>query len=109
MSENKSGTKQSVRPYLIGITGGSGSGKSSFIRRIREQFNPGQVCIISMDDYYLPRENQHEDANGEKNFDLPKSFDKQLFKAHILQLLAGETIEKEEYVFNNPESKPKML
>lgn len=98
-----------TKPFLIGITGGSGSGKSTFIRRLREHFTPEQVCIISMDDYYLPRDEQHEDLQGEKNFDLPKSFDKKMFRRHLQTLMEGGTVEKDEYVFNNPEAKSKKL
>ncbi|MDO8365364.1 MAG: uridine kinase [Saprospiraceae bacterium] len=98
-----------MKPYLIGICGGSGSGKTSFIRRLRQSFSEGQVCIVSQDDYYLPREEQHRDEQGEFNFDLPKSFDKKKFRTDIDKLLVGETITIEEYVFNNPDAKPKLL
>lgn len=98
-----------VKPFLIGITGGSGSGKSTFIRKIREKFTEKEVCIVSMDDYYLPREEQHVDHNGEKNFDLPKSFDKKRFRNDLLRLLAGEVVEKEEYTFNNEKATSQML
>ncbi len=98
-----------MRPYLIGICGGSGSGKTSFIRRLRAAFSEEQLCIISQDDYYLPRDEQHRDANGEANFDLPKSFNKKKFRQDVDRLLAGETITIEEYVFNNPEAIPKLL
>lgn len=98
-----------MKPYLIGICGGSGSGKTSFIRRLRQSFTEEQLCIVSQDDYYLPREEQHRDKNGEANFDLPKSFDKKKFRQDLEKLLAGETITIEEYVFNNPDAKPKLL
>ena len=97
------------KPFLIGIAGGSGSGKSTFIRKIREKFNENDVCIISMDDYYLPRAEQHVDQNGEKNFDLPKSFDKKRFRTDLLRLLDGEVVEKQEYTFNNEKAASKML
>jgi len=98
-----------MKPFLIGITGGSGSGKSSFIRRLRKLFSEDQLCIVSMDDYYLPRENQVEDEKGEKNFDLPKSFDKKAFRRDLEQLMAGHTVTKEEYTFNNAGAAPRML
>jgi uridine kinase len=98
-----------MRPYLIGICGGSGSGKTSFIRRLRQSFPEEHLCIVSQDDYYLPREMQHRDANGEQNFDLPKSFDKKKFRQDVEKLLSGESIEILEYVFNNPQATPKTL
>lgn len=98
-----------MRPYLIGICGGSGSGKTSFIRRLRASFTEEQVCIMSQDDYYLPRNEQHRDENGEANFDLPKSFNKKKFRQDVEKLLAGESVSLEEYVFNNPNAKPKLL
>ncbi len=98
-----------MRPYLIGICGGSGSGKTSFIRRLRQSFSEEQLCIVSQDDYYLPRDQQHRDKNGEQNFDLPKSFDKKKFRQGIEKLMAGEAITIEEYVFNNPDATPKLL
>jgi uridine kinase len=97
------------RPFVIGITGGSGSGKTTFIKRIREQFDDTSLCIVSMDDYYLPREEQHTDEQGEKNFDLPKSFDKKAFRADLIRLIGGETIQRKEYVFNNELATPGML
>jgi uridine kinase len=100
---------QHQRPLVIGITGGSGSGKSTLIRRIREYFSTEQVCIVSQDDYYLPRDQQFEDERGEKNFDLPKSFDKKAFRKDLEDLIAGKVVTRQEYTFNNDLAKPKML
>jgi uridine kinase len=98
-----------MTPFLIGITGGSGSGKSSFIRSLRANFSEDDLCIVSMDDYYLPREDQHTDERGEKNFDLPESFDKKAFRHDLERLMSGETVVKEEYTFNTPGAKAKLL
>lgn len=98
-----------MKSFVIGISGGSGSGKTSFIRRLRSAFPEEDLCILSQDDYYLPREQQHRDENDELNFDLPKSFDKKKFRKDVERLLSGETVEIKEYTFNNPNAQPKTL
>ena len=98
-----------MKPYIIGISGGSGSGKTSFIRRLRANFSEEELCILSQDDYYLPRDQQHRDKNDEFNFDLPKSFDKKKFRKDIERLMSGEAVEILEYTFNNPKAAPKVL
>lgn len=94
---------------LIGISGGSGSGKTSFIRSLRNKFQETNLCIISQDDYYLPRELQVNDENGVKNFDLPESIDIEAFVGDIHKLQQGHAIERMEYSFNNELAKPKTL
>jgi uridine kinase len=98
-----------VKPFLIGITGGSGSGKTTFIKELRQAFTEQQVCILSQDDYYFPREQQLTDDAGVKNFDLPRSIDKKSFKKDLEQLLSGKVVERMEYTFNNEKANPKML
>lgn len=95
--------------YTIGITGGSGSGKTFFINSLASRFNDNEICLISQDHYYHPRENQKTDERGIKNFDLPESIDYLKFQHDIQQLKRGEILEKEEYVFNNPNVVPKTL
>ncbi|HKZ36753.1 MAG TPA: P-loop NTPase fold protein [Chryseolinea sp.] len=97
------------QPYTIGITGGSGSGKTYFIKALSSHFNPDQICLISQDHYYKPRETQRIDAQGIKNFDLPESIDRNQFHIDILKLKQGENLFKKEYTFNNPNTSPGML
>jgi len=96
-------------PLTIGICGGSGSGKTTFVQRLRELFPPEQVCILSQDNYYLSRDLQHVDERGERNFDLPKSFDKKAFRRDLERLRQGEMVELQEYTYNNPLAKPRLL
>ena len=96
-----------MSPYIIGICGGSGSGKTSFIRRLRKQFTEQQLCIISQDDYYLPRDMQKKDTEGVINFDLPRSIDKKALRKDLQMIQQGKVVTREEYTFNNADAKPK--
>ena len=98
-----------MKPLIIGITGGSGSGKTTFIRELSERFAQEDICVISQDDYYFPRDRQQADSNGIKNFDRPKSIDKKAFHKDIQRLISGQQVEREEYTFNNEKATPDML
>ena len=97
------------KPFIIGITGGSGSGKTTFIKELRNHFSEAELCIISQDDFYRPREEQQTDEAGVTNFDLPRSIDKKAFVKDVKRLIAGETVTRPEYTFNNQKVKPRML
>ncbi len=94
---------------IIGISGGSGSGKTSFIRDIKNHFPNGEITLLSQDEYYHPREEQFIDKNGIKNFDLPTSIDLGAFVDDIKKLKSGKVVERREYTFNNENVTPKML
>lgn len=95
--------------FVIGVTGGSGSGKSSFVRQLKKKFSEDDVCFISQDMYYKPREKQEKDGRGKRNFDLPESIDRDYFHRDVLKLLRGEPVEKTEYTFNNDLAKPTKI
>lgn len=97
------------RPFTIGITGGSGSGKTYFLQGLSSHFAPHEICLISQDNYYKPREQQPIDENGVKNFDLPVSIDRDAFRDDLTKLRAGQDVIKKEYTFNNPNADPKLL
>lgn len=98
-----------MKPYTIGITGGSGSGKTFFLQGLSASFGSDHICLISQDNYYKPRDLQPVDENGVKNFDLPVSIDREAFEADLLKLRSGQSVTKLEYTFNNPAAGPKML
>ena len=98
-----------MTPFLIGITGGSGSGKTTFIQELRDRFPESQLCIVSQDDYYRPRNEQEIDEQGVVNFDKPKSIDKKEFRRDLEKLLRGEVVQRREYTFNNKKKRAKML
>jgi len=86
--------------YIVGIAGGSASGKTSFLKNLKNSLPEGSVSIISQDNYYLPKESQVVDEQGEINFDLPTSINRQEFFEDLKKLISGETIERKEYGFN---------
>jgi uridine kinase len=98
------------KPFIIGIAGGSGSGKTFFLKRFLDHFSPDEVCLVSQDDYYIPvAHNMTPEENKLYNFDLPTTVDTQHFLDDINKLISGETILKNEYTFNNPTAIPKVL
>lgn len=84
--------------YVVGISGGSGSGKTSFVRTLRKRLRD-QATFISQDDYYFPMETQQTDEKGVHNFDLPTSIDSATMAAEVRRVLAGETVKRKEYTF----------
>lgn len=97
------------RPYLIGISGGSASGKTRLLFSLRERFAENQLCIVSQDNYYRDKKLQTRDENGYINYDLPSCIDVPQFVSDLEQLHQGKSITKKEYVFENPEADAKLL
>ncbi len=97
------------KPFLIGITGGSGSGKTTFIRQLREGLDAAKVSYLSMDDYYVPLEQQKIDERGVHNFDRPKAISRNDFVADLKRLIRGQTVYRQEYMFNNELVEPRTL
>lgn len=89
---------------IIGICGGSGSGKTSVLSGLKEYYKEFNPTVVSMDNYYLPIEQQQKDENGEINFDLPSSLDREKLFDDVKKLLRGESVEFVEYTFNHKET-----
>lgn len=94
---------------IIGITGGSGSGKTTFINELKMAFSRKELCVISQDDYYRPLHKQPVDEEGIEDFDRPKSIDKEAFITDVQRLLKGKKVKRQEYNFNNEKVKTKTL
>ena len=98
-----------TKPFTVGITGGSGSGKTYFLQGLSNEFKPSEICLVSQDHYYQSREKQLVDENGVKNFDVPEAIDRISLQSDISKLKAGHNIVKKEYTFNNPNAEPRLL
>lgn len=97
------------KPFIIGIAGGSGSGKTFFLNCFLHHFVQDEVTLVSQDDYYIPAGEMTQEENKLYNFDLPSTIDSQQFLKDIKQLLNGEAVYKKEYNFNNPLAVVKIL
>lgn len=97
------------KPYIVGITGGSGSGKTFFLKSLLRAFTTEELCLISQDNYYHPQHFHPKDENGIINYDTPQSIDFNQYAADIEALKQGKKVVREEYIFNNPGAKPLML
>lgn len=97
------------KPFVIGIAGSSGSGKTFFLRSFLNHFASDQVTLVSQDDYYIPANTKTKEENKLYNFDLPTAIDRNAFYKDIKDLFEGKTVYREEYTFNNPNIKPKLL
>ncbi|GAB3565657.1 uridine kinase [Spirosoma luteolum] len=98
-----------TKPFIVGITGGSASGKTSFLKGVLNAFSDDEICLISQDNYYRTLAEIQVDDQGIHNFDLPETIDHHLYAQHIEQLRSGQTVYQKEYTFNNPAIVPKML
>lgn len=95
--------------FLVGLAGGSASGKTTFIRRLSEEFGSDKVCVITQDNYYKGLSEQMRDENGMVNFDHPTGIDFNRIKKDLRKLLKGEVVQIVEYTFNNPDIFPKQI
>ncbi len=100
---------QNKAPFIIGITGGSGSGKTVFLNSFLNHFADDEICLVSQDDYCVPVGDLSAEENKLYNFDLPCAIDGEQFTRDVYKLLSGESVYKKEYTFNNPGAVPKLL
>ncbi len=98
-----------TKPYVVGIAGSSGSGKTFFLNCFLNHFASHEVALISQDDYYIPANTKTQEENKLYNFDLPTAIDREAFYRDILLLFQGNTVYRKEYTFNNPALTPKII
>ena len=78
--------------FLIGIAGGSGSGKTTFAKKVLNRLDVDGVGHLSQDSYYLPSPPPDLKLHGKYNFDHPEAFDWPLLRNHLAKLKAGECV-----------------
>jgi uridine kinase len=88
-----------VKPLIIGIAGGSGSGKTTVARRVADALESASIAFIDMDAYYRNFTNLSTEERKHVNWDHPDAFDLDLFASQMSALAEGRTIEKPVYDF----------
>lgn len=88
-----------MRPHLIGIAGGTASGKSTLARRLARALTDVRCATVSQDNYYRDLSGLSVEARAAVNFDHPESIDAALFAEHLQELRAGRPITAPRYDF----------
>ncbi len=91
--------RQTGHPFVIGVAGGSGSGKSTICQAIVDRIGPDHVALIAHDAYYRHRPEISYEERTRVNYDHPDSLETELLLAHLEGLAAGETIQHPLYDF----------
>jgi uridine kinase len=96
------------RPLIIGVAGGSGSGKTTVIHHLRQRFGDDLLCLLEHDSYY--RDLAHLDfaARAAHNFDHPSSLETELLIRHVNALMEGYSVDVPVYDFKNHVRKPEV-
>lgn len=84
---------------VIGIAGGSGSGKTTVVRKIQQQFPKGEVTVLSHDSYYFDSGELSLEERRKKNFDHPDAIEFDLMIEHVKKLKDGEAVQEPVYSF----------
>lgn len=83
--------------FIIGIAGGTGSGKTTVVKKLTERLPKGEVVVIPQDSYYKDASDLPLEERRKINFDHPDAFEWDLLSAHISQLRDGKAIEQPTY------------
>ena len=97
------------RPFVIGMAGGSGSGKTTISESIVEQIGPDHVALIAHDAYYRHRPELSYEERTLVNYDHPDSLETELLIAHMKDLAAGRSIQQPLYDFSRHLRRPEAV
>jgi uridine kinase len=96
-------------PVLIGVAGGSGSGKTTVATELFRQFQHESVTLIEQDSYYKDQSHLSMEERALTNYDHPFAFDNDLLLFHLQQLLARRAIQKPIYDFKVHNRRPETI
>lgn len=85
------------KPLIIGVAGGTASGKTSVSRILYDAFSDRTITLLRQDDYYKDQSHMTLEERVKTNYDHPLSMDSDLLVSHLKQLMSGESVEKPTY------------
>lgn len=88
-----------MNSIIIGVAGGTGSGKTTLTRRLKERFGD-DMTVISYDNYYKAHDELTQEERSRLNYDHPDAFDAELLAEHLRALRAGKTVACPVYDFS---------
>jgi len=89
------------RPVVIGIAGGSGSGKTTVLQHIIREFGADPIAVLDHDAYYRDLSHLSPEERTQFNFDHPDALETALMRKHLDRLIEGEAVEKPVYDFTS--------
>lgn len=89
----------STKPVIIGVAGGTGSGKTTIAKKLVERFS-GSVVYLEQDSYYKDQSHLSFEERIKTNYDHPLAFDNDLLYQHLLQLKAYQPVQKPVYDYS---------
>lgn len=93
--------EKKIEMMVIGIAGGTGSGKTTVVQNILKKLNEEHICVLSQDNYYNDNHGLSMEEKEKVNYDHPSSIDFDLLTAHVKALKEGKSIEQPVYSFAN--------
>jgi uridine kinase len=94
---------------IIGIAGGTGSGKTTVVRKIVQSFTSGEVAVMSHDSYYYDNSHLSLEDRRKKNYDRPDAIEFELMVRHVEALMQGKAIEQPTYSFITCTRQPETI
>ena len=88
-----------MKSFVIGVAGGSGSGKTTVVRRIVDSLGPDQVTLLDHDRYYRDRNDLRLEERAALNYDHPDALETDLLVRHVRELKSGKAVQVPQYDF----------